>query len=504
VMCTLDQLQVLTYRSVTTHISDVDQVSSLPASRATPKGSGARVTISVFDLFSVGIGPSSSHTVGPMRAAARFVSDLHTLGAFDDVADVRVDLFGSLAATGAGHGTFTAVLLGLEGHRPEEIETDEMERRIEAMRSSGHIAFGGARQIALTEQDLVRRPLTILPFHPNGMTITAVDEAGLELHRETYFSVGGGFVVTEAESHESAPRRTNTRSLAFGSAKEMLELCNQHGCSISELMRSVERETRATAEIHERLLHIRNVMVECEKRGIRRDGFLPGSLRVRRRAKDWYERLDDEDPDRRPEFAEDWVNLVALAVNEENASGGRIVTAPTNGAAGIVPAVLHYAMHYTPAGKRDPDDTAIRFLLAAGAIGSLYKERASISGAEVGCQGEVGSAASMAAAGLAEILGGTPEQVENAAEIAMEHSLGLTCDPIGGLVQIPCIERNAISAGKAINAARMALRGDGTHHVTLDQVIETMRTTGADMHSKYKETSTGGLAVNVPVNYVEC
>jgi len=462
------------------------------------------MTISVFDLFSVGIGPSSSHTVGPMRAAARFVSDLHTLGAFDDVADVRVDLFGSLAATGAGHGTFTAVLLGLEGYRPEEIETDEMERRTDAMRSSGHIAFGGGRQIALTEQDLVLRPLTILPFHPNGMTITAFDGAGLELHRETYFSIGGGFVVTEAESEESAPRRTNTRSLAFGSAKEMLELCNHHGCSISELMLAVERETRSTAEIHERLLHIRNVMVECEKRGIGRDGLLPGSLRVRRRAKDWYERLNDEDPDRRPEFAEDWVNLVALAVNEENASGGRIVTAPTNGAAGIVPAVLHYATHYTQAGKRNPDDTAIRFLLAAGAVGSLYKERASISGAEVGCQGEVGSAASMAAAGLAEILGGTPEQVENAAEIAMEHSLGLTCDPIGGLVQIPCIERNAISAGKAINAARMALRGDGTHHVTLDQVIETMRTTGADMSSKYKETSTGGLAVNVPVNYVEC
>ena len=462
------------------------------------------MTISVFDLFSVGIGPSSSHTVGPMRAAARFVSDVHTLGAFDDVADIRVDLFGSLAATGAGHGTFTAVLLGLEGRRPEEIETDEMERRVDTMRASGNIAFGGTRQIALTEQDLVLRPLTILPFHPNGMTITAFDAEGIELHRETYFSIGGGFVVTEAESQETTPSGKTAHALNFSSAKELLELCNHRGCSISELMRSIERETRTTAEIHKRLLHIRDVMIECEKRGIARDGYLPGSLRVRRRAKDWFERLNEEDPDRRPEFAEDWVNLVALAVNEENASGGRIVTAPTNGAAGIVPAVLHYATHYTPAGKRDPDDTAIRFLLAAGAVGSLYKERASISGAEVGCQGEVGSAASMAAAGLAEILGGTTEQVENAAEIAMEHSLGLTCDPIGGLVQIPCIERNAISAGKAINAARMALRGDGTHHVTLDQVIETMRTTGADMHSKYKETSTGGLAVNVPVNYIEC
>ncbi|WP_396915877.1 L-serine ammonia-lyase [Mycolicibacterium sp.] len=462
------------------------------------------MTISVFELFSVGIGPSSSHTVGPMRAAARFVSDLRTLGAFDEVADVRVDLYGSLAATGAGHGTMTAVLLGLEGHLPDEIETDVMEQRIEAMRATGRISFGGARDIALTEDDIVLRPLTILPFHPNGMMLTAVSADGTELHRETYFSIGGGFVVTEAESQAATSTTAATHGLAFSSAKEMLELCHRLGCSISELMRRVESEAHSPAEIDDRLLHIRNVMADCEKRGIARDGYLPGSLRVRRRAKDWYDRLNEEDADRRPEFAEDWVNLVALAVNEENASGGRIVTAPTNGAAGIVPAVLHYAVHYTTAGRRDPDDTAIRFLLAAGAIGSLYKERASISGAEVGCQGEVGSAASMAAAGLAEILGGTPEQVENAAEIAMEHSLGLTCDPIEGLVQIPCIERNAISAGKAINAARMALRGDGAHHVTLDQVIETMRTTGADMSSKYKETSTGGLAVNVPVNYVEC
>ncbi|WP_068279678.1 L-serine ammonia-lyase [Aldersonia kunmingensis] len=462
------------------------------------------MTISVFELFSVGIGPSSSHTVGPMRAAARFVSDLRTLGAFDDVEDLRVDLYGSLAATGAGHGTMTAVLLGLEGHLPDELETEHMEQRVDAMRATGRIEFGGSRQIALTEDDLVLRPLTVLPYHPNGMTITAYGDGGMELHRETYFSIGGGFVVTEAESLQDNSDAGASRGLNFGSAKELLDLCNRYGCQISELMLSIERETRSTPEIHDRLLHIRDVMVECEKRGISRDGYLPGALRVRRRAKQWFERLDREDPDRRPEYAEDWVNLVALAVNEENASGGRIVTAPTNGAAGIVPAVLHYAVHYTPAGRNDPDSTAISFFLAAGAIGSLYKERASISGAEVGCQGEVGSAASMAAAGLAEILGGTPEQVENAAEIAMEHSLGLTCDPIEGLVQIPCIERNAISAGKAINAARMALRGDGTHHVSLDEVIETMRSTGADMHSKYKETSTGGLAVNVTVNYVEC
>ncbi|MEU0494047.1 L-serine ammonia-lyase [Mycobacterium sp. NPDC006124] len=462
------------------------------------------MTISVFELFSIGIGPSSSHTVGPMRAAARFVADLQTLGALDATAEVRVDLYGSLAATGAGHGTMTAILLGLQGLLPEELQTDEMERRVDAMRATGRIALGGSREVALTEDDIVLRPLTMLPFHPNAMTVAARDADGGELHRETYFSVGGGFVVTEAESREPVSGHADQHRLAFGSAKQLLELCHEKSCKISDLMLEIECATRPESEVRARLLHIRDVMVECEQRGVTRDGHLPGALRVRRRAKGWYERLVDEDPHRSPEFAEDWVNLVALAVNEENASGGRIVTAPTNGAAGIVPAVLHYALNYTPAGRRDRDETTVAFLLAAGAIGSLYKERASISGAEVGCQGEVGSAASMAAAGLAETLGGTPEQVENAAEIAMEHSLGLTCDPIDGLVQIPCIERNAISAGKAINAARMALRGDGTHRVSLDQVIETMRTTGADMHSKYKETSTGGLAVNVPVNYVEC
>ena len=460
------------------------------------------MTISVFELFSVGVGPSSSHTVGPMRAAARFVADLRTMGALAAVSDIRVDLYGSLAATGAGHGTMPAVLLGLEGFKPETIETDEMKRRLEWMRVSREIRLGGSQTIRLAEDEIVLHPLTVLPFHPNGMTITASSADKVELHRETYFSVGGGFVVTESEA--AGPVPAPQARLSFGSAKELLELAHHHGYTIGELMLEFESEFRPVDEIFERLLHIRDVMEECERRGISRDGFLPGPLQVRRRAHDWYLRLDREDPGRDPVFAEDWVNLVALAVNEENASGGRIVTAPTNGAAGIIPAVLHYAVHYTPAGKADRDDTAIRFLLTAGAIGSLYKERASISGAEVGCQGEVGSAASMAAGGLAEILGGTPEQVENAAEIAMEHSLGLTCDPIGGLVQIPCIERNAISAGKAINAARMALRGDGTHRVSLDEVIETMRTTGQDMSSRYKETSTGGLAINVAVNFIEC
>ncbi|MBB5912196.1 L-serine dehydratase [Nocardia transvalensis] len=460
------------------------------------------MTISVFDLFSVGIGPSSSHTVGPMRAAGRFAADLARADALDRVATIRVDLFGSLAATGPGHGTRTAILLGLEGYSPETIEDDERRKRLAEIRSSGRIELGGVRDIALTEDDMALHPSTVLPFHPNGMTITARTAGRTVLRAETYFSIGGGFVVTESEA--GRPETPRTCEWSFSSAARLLELSERHACSIGEVMLRFEREFRSAAEVSDRLLHIRDVMADCARRGISHTGELPGVLRVRRRAYDWHLRLSRDDPHRDPAFAEDWVNLVALAVNEENAAGGRIVTAPTNGAAGIIPAVLHYALHYTPAGRADSDGTAIRFLLTAGAIGSLYKERASISGAEVGCQGEVGSAASMAAAGLAEVLDGTPAQVENAAEIAMEHSLGLTCDPIEGLVQIPCIERNAISAGKAINAARIALRGNGIHRVSLDQVIETMRATGHDMSSKYKETSTGGLAVYVPVNVVEC
>ncbi|CRZ16600.1 L-serine ammonia-lyase [Mycolicibacterium neworleansense] len=458
------------------------------------------MAVSVFDLFSVGIGPSSSHTVGPMRAAGMFVDELVGRDMVDHVAEVRVDLFGSLAATGAGHGTMPAILLGLEGCRPETIETDEMERRLATIRADGKILLAGRVVIALTESDMHLQPGRRLDQHPNAMTLTAFSAGGDVVYRETYFSVGGGFVVTE-----NTPVRAETAACAdgsFRSAAELLALTERDRLSVSQAMMRQECVNRSEAEVRERLLHIREVMVACQDNGMSRDGYLPGNLQVRRRAKDWFVRLDAEDPHRDPAFAEDWVNLVALAVNEENASGGRIVTAPTNGAAGIIPAVLHYALRYTPAGIADPDDTTVRFLLTAGAIGSLYKERASISGAEVGCQGEVGSAASMAAGGLAEILGGTPQQVENAAEIAMEHSLGLTCDPIGGLVQIPCIERNAISAGKAINAARMALRGDGTHRVSLDQVIETMRATGMDMSAKYKETSTGGLAV--AINVVEC
>ena len=459
------------------------------------------MTISVFQLFSVGIGPSSSHTVGPMRAAGMFVDELVAGDLVDHVADVRVDLYGSLAATGAGHGTMPAILLGLEGYRPETIETDEMERRLAVIRAEGKIWLAGRIVIALTESDIALHPFRQLDHHPNAMTLTATSVHGEEVCRETYYSVGGGFVVTEADLKGPEAGQPGDDN-GFRSAAELLTLTAYDRISVSQAMMRQECVSRTEAQVRERLLHIRDVMVACENKGMSRDGYLPGNLRVRRRARAWFLRLNAEDPHRDPAFAEDWVNLVALAVNEENASGGRIVTAPTNGAAGIIPAVLHYALHYTDAGKADPDDATVRFLLTAGAIGSLYKERASISGAEVGCQGEVGSAASMAAGALAEILGGTPQQVENAAEIAMEHSLGLTCDPIGGLVQIPCIERNAISAGKAINAARMAMRGDGTHRVSLDEVIETMRATGMDMSAKYKETSTGGLAVTV--NVVEC
>ncbi|AKN18809.1 L-serine dehydratase [Mycobacterium haemophilum DSM 44634] len=458
------------------------------------------MTISVFDLFTIGIGPSSSHTVGPMRAAARFVEGLAANGLLADVCDIRVELFGSLAATGAGHGTMSAILFGLEGEHPERLDADDMAARLACMRAAGTICLGGLTMIKFTEADIVLCPQTVLDRHPNAMTITAIARDGTKLAAETYYSVGGGFVVAHGDPPDSAERTTG--GVSFGSAGELLELATTRGMSICELMAEHEQSLRPAQEVRAGLLNIRDVMTQCVARGITQDGYLPGGLKVRRRAHSWHERLLAEDPNRDPAFAEDWVNLVALAVNEENAAGGRVVTAPTNGAAGIIPAVLYYAQHYCPAGRADPDDTSVRFLLTAGAIGSLYKELASISGAEVGCQGEVGSAASMAAAGLAEILGGTPAQVENAAEIAMEHSLGLTCDPIAGLVQIPCIERNAISAGKAINAARMAMRGDGTHRVSLDEVIATMRATGRDMSSKYKETAEGGLAI--AVNVVEC
>ncbi|MFB0834684.1 L-serine ammonia-lyase [Arthrobacter halodurans] len=469
------------------------------------------MAISVFDLFSVGIGPSSSHTVGPMRAAHRFAAGLVERELAGRTAGLRVDLYGSLAATGRGHGTFTAVMLGLEGFQPELILPEQVDERIAEQEASGTLRLcaelGARRDLAFSVPDMVQHPLTVLPRHTNGMRFQALDDAGSVLLDETYFSVGGGFIVREGEEDavvEEIEQELRAVPYPFRTAAELLGHCRDTGLPISEIMLANETVTRSKEDVREGLLHIWSVMEDSKNSALAREGLLPGGLKVRRRAPDWHERLAKEDKDRDPKYWQEWVNLVALAVNEENASGGRVVTAPTNGAAGIIPAVMFYATHYSPgigwATQRDREDVIVRFLLASAAVGVLYKEQASISGAEVGCQGEVGSASSMAAAGLAEILGGSPAQVENAAEIAMEHNLGLTCDPIGGLVQIPCIERNAIAASKAINAAKMALMGDGEHRVSLDEVIITMRETGKDMSHKYKETALGGLAVNV----VEC
>ncbi|MCI0157799.1 L-serine ammonia-lyase [Leifsonia shinshuensis] len=464
----------------------------------------AQQTVGVFDLFTVGIGPSSSHTVGPMKAAAAFADSLEGDGLIDRVAGLRVEVFGSLAATGAGHGTFTAVLLGLAGARSDEITPDEFTTQLDEITRTGMVELGGRHPVPCRIEDFVLRPLTVHPRHPNALSLTAVGGDGEPLSSHTYFSVGGGFIVREGEEALPSPKESPTVPLPFRSGAELLAICDRTGLSVSDVMRENERALRSDSEVRASLRHIWDVMEASVRSSLGRSGTLPGGLGVRRRARAWAARLDVEDPNVDSGYWQQRVNLIALAVNEENASGGRVVTAPTNGAAGIVPAVLYYALHYTPAAQTGGDvargDIIERFLLAAGAIGTLYKANASISGAEVGCQGEVGSASSMAAAGLAEVLGGSPRQVENAAEIAMEHNLGLTCDPIGGLVQIPCIERNAIAASKAINAARMALWGDGDHRVSLDQVIATMRETGADMSDKYKETALGGLAVNV----VEC
>ncbi|MGC5305572.1 L-serine ammonia-lyase [Micromonospora zamorensis] len=455
--------------------------------------------ISVFDLFSVGIGPSSSHTVGPMRAARTFVGGLKADGLLSDVARVQAELFGSLGATGHGHGSGPAVLLGLSGESPETVDTDTVGPRVERIRAERRINILAAHEIDFDpDRDLTLHRRRSLPYHPNGMTFSAYDGAGAEVRSRTYYSVGGGFVVDEAAAGADRikPDSTVVR-YPFLTGAQLLEVTTRTGLSISEVMLANERSWRSEADIRAGLLEIWRVMRECVERGCERDGVLPGGLKVRRRAAELRRGLEADAGTPDPLHAMDWVTLFALAVNEENAAGGRVVTAPTNGAAGIIPAVLHYYARFVPGAS---DDGVVRFLLTAGAIGVLFKENASISGAEVGCQGEVGSACSMAAAGLAEVLGGTPEQVENAAEIGMEHNLGLTCDPVGGLVQIPCIERNAVASIKAITAARLALRGDGVHKVSLDKVIKTMRETGADMKVKYKETARGGLAVNV----IEC
>ena len=457
------------------------------------------MAISVFDLFSIGIGPSSSHTVGPMRAARTFVTGLYADDLLERTATVHAELFGSLGATGHGHGSDKAVLLGLEGEDPQTVETGSVAARVEAVRASGRLKLLGRHEIEFdADEHLVLHRRKALPYHPNGMTFTAEDASRSVLRSRTYYSVGGGFVVDEnAAAGDRIVPDTTPLPLPFSTGAELLDRCRESGFSISDVMLANEKEWRTEDEIVSGLLRIWQVMQECVAEGCETEGVLPGGLKVPRRASALHRRLSSDRYSVDPLKVMDWVNLFALAVNEQNASGGRIVTAPTNGAAGIIPAVLHYYSRFCPAAS---DDGVVRFLLTAGAIGVLYKENASISGAEVGCQGEVGSACSMAAAGLCEVLGGTPEQVENAAEIAMEHNLGLTCDPVGGLVQIPCIERNAMASVKAINAARMALHGDGKHVVTLDKVIKTMRETGADMKVKYKETSRGGLAVNV----IEC
>ena len=457
------------------------------------------MSISVFDMFSIGIGPSSSHTVGPMRAARRFVEVLATGDALREVTGVKVELFGSLGHTGKGHGSDAAVILGLMGERPEAVDPDGVTAQVAAVRASGRIALHGAREVTFRpERDLVFHRRETLPLHSNGMRFTAFGADGKALAARVYYSVGGGFVVNQDGVAEGLAVERCAVPHPFETGQELLDVCHASGLSISTAMFENERAWRPAAEVRRGLLEIWAVMAACVQRGCEREGILPGGLKVRRRASSLYRRLRcDPGGGADPLEVMDWVNLFALAVNEENAAGGRVVTAPTNGAAGIIPAVLHYYRRFIP---NADDDGVVRFLLTAGAIGILYKKNASISGAEVGCQGEVGVACSMAAGALAEVMGGTPEQVENAAEIGMEHNLGLTCDPIGGLVQVPCIERNAMGSVKAINAARLAMAGDGKHKVSLDKVIATMRQTGADMSTKYKETARGGLAVNI----IEC
>ncbi|MDE2396160.1 MAG: L-serine ammonia-lyase [Burkholderiales bacterium] len=463
------------------------------------------MAVSVFDLFKIGIGPSSSHTVGPMRAARLFVQRLAHEGRLAATARISCSLYGSLGATGKGHGSDKAVLLGLAGHEPDTVDPDRIAQILAAIRGEARIEIEPGHAIGFTEKtDLRFHRRETLPLHANGMRFAAFDAAGAELSQRCYYSVGGGFVISDEVAADGSRRQqiapdTSVLPYPFHSGEQLLALTREQGCSIAELMRRNERHWRSDAEIDAGLLKIWRVMQDCVTRGCSNRGVLPGGFKVRRRAAELREALtaNPEAALRDPLQVLDWVNLYALAVNEENAAGGRVVTAPTNGAAGIIPAVLHY---YTRFVQGADERGVIDFLLSAAAIGLLYKENASISGAEVGCQGEVGVACSMAAGALCAVMGGSPEQAENAAEIGMEHHLGLTCDPVGGLVQIPCIERNAIASVKAINAARMALRGDGTHFVSLDQVIKTMRETGADMMTKYKETARGGLAVNI----VEC
>lgn len=462
------------------------------------------MNVSVFDLFKIGIGPSSSHTVGPMIAAHRFASHLEDVNLLGFVRNVRAELYGSLGATGKGHGSDKAVLLGLDGQLPDRIDPDLIAPRLAQIRKEKRLLLLGRHEVAFDERDhlgFFRRLMsgTGSVVHPNGMRFQAFDEQGQLLVEKEYYSIGGGFVVNRDGDRVNGVRAGGDVPHPFRTGADLMQACRQSGLSIAEVILRNECALRPEAEVRSGLLAIWNTMAACVERGCRVEGELPGPMRVKRRAAELNKRLRtrSEESLRDPLSMLDWVNLYAMAVNEENAAGGRVVTAPTNGAAGVIPAVLHYYVKFVPGSN---EDGIVEFLLTAAAIGMIYKETASISGAEVGCQGEVGVACSMAAAALAAVMGGTPDQVENAAEIGMEHNLGMTCDPVGGLVQIPCIERNAMGAIKALNASRMALKGDGQHYVSLDSVIKTMRETGADMKTKYKETSRGGLAVNV----IEC
>jgi L-serine dehydratase len=459
------------------------------------------MAVSIFELFKIGIGPSSSHTVGPMRAAFTFITRLDESNLLARVARIQVTLFGSLAFTGRGHGTDKAVMLGLAGNLPDRVDPDHIDEILQGIRDSGQLRLPGEQQVIFVEKsDLLFNRRKKLPHHPNGMRFAAYDDSQALLLERDYYSVGGGFVVNQDEAASDRLVKDNTRlPYAFSSGDELLSLCAKHKLRIADIMLANEQAWRNRDDIRAGLLTIWQAMHGCIQRGYKYDGVLPGGLRVERRAPLLYRELSQANasPGHDPLKIIDWVNLFALAVNEENAAGGRVVTAPTNGAAGVIPAVLNYYCEFIPGSN---EDGIIEFLLTAGAIGILYLLNASISGAEVGCQGEVGVACSMAAGGLTAALGGTMSQVENSAEIGMEHNLGLTCDPVGGLVQIPCIERNAMAAVKAINAQRLAMQAEGKHKVSLDKVIKTMRDTGADMKQHYKETSRGGLAVNV----IEC
>ncbi|RYZ07318.1 MAG: L-serine ammonia-lyase [Comamonadaceae bacterium] len=458
--------------------------------------------LSAFDIFKVGIGPSSSHTVGPMRAAQMFAAALDARGVLAQVARLEVVLYGSLGATGHGHATDQGVILGLFGDTPDTVQPETVQPRLDALRRSGQLLLLGRHAIAFDRvEDIEFRGAETLPEHPNAMRFTAFAAEGAALHDSTYFSVGGGFVIEGGAGAVAAQDAVRVPH-PFTTGDELMAQCAHTGLSVAQLVLANECVWRPEAEVRAGLLRIWGVMQQCVQRGFGVDNplaaqALPGPLRMRRRAPELQRELAAATGPADPLAAMDWVNAFAMAVNEENAAGGRVVTAPTNGAAGVVPAVMHYYLRFVPGAS---ELGIVDFLLTAAAIGMLYKTNASISGAEVGCQGEVGVACSMAAGALAAVLGATPPQVENAAEIGMEHNLGLTCDPVGGMVQIPCVERNAMGAVKAINAARLALRGDGTHYVSLDTVIKTMMQTGADMKSTYKETSLGGLAVNV----VEC